>query len=198
MSTGDQAHLAARRTKAIELKRSGFTYQQIADQMAEHYHGNKAAAFMDIFRALEQHRTELAENIEMLRQIEDERDDDLRRRMYAILAVRHPLVQGGKVVTDRDGNPIRDFGPNLAAVDRLGRISERYSKRHGLDASPSLTIAFEQRTDLEATVVVEAILAGFAAIENMDPAQRMMALEAAQAKLSAIDGEVVSDTEDPS
>jgi len=196
MGTGDQAHLAARRTKAIELKRSGFTYQQIADQMAEHYHGDKAAAYMDISRALAQHRAELAESVEMLRQIEDERDDGMRRTLYAILAGRHPLIQGGKVVTDRDGNPVRDFGPNMAAIDRLGRISERYSKRHGLDASPSLTIAFEQRTDLEATVVVEAILAGLGAI-NLDPRQRMVALEAAQAKLSAIDGEVISDTGDP-
>jgi len=196
MGTGDQAHLAARRTKAIELKRSGFTYQQIADQMAEHYHGDKAAAYMDISRALAQHRAELAESVEMLRQIEDERDDGMRRTLYAILAGRHPLIQGGKVVTDRDGNPVRDFGPNLAAIDRLGRISERYSKRHGLDASPSLTIAFEQRTDLEATVGVEAILAGLGAI-NLDPRQRMVALEAAQAKLSAIDGEVISDTGDP-
>lgn len=189
---GDHVVIAQRRARAVAMKRSGMNYTQIADAMEE-YHGDRSFAYRDVQRALRDARAQLAESVEQLIQMEDERDDDIRRRIYAIIAARHYVVQGGKIVKDDDGIPLVDHGPVLQAIDRLDRLGARFARRHGLDQPERIEIAFEQRADLEVMAVVEAILAGFAAVD-MPPEARQRALEAAQASLATIDGEVVSDT----
>lgn len=193
---GDAAEDAARRSKAIQLKNTGMTWQQIADQMYDDYHGAKSAVWKDVQAALKQSRREIDASLEDLIQMEDERYDSYRRRAYAIMTRPHYVVQGGKVVTGLDGNPLVDDEPALKAMDRLLTISRQYARLHGLDANEKLEIAFAQRTDLESTIVVEAILAGFDAA-GLSPALRMKALEAAQVKLSGVvDGEVVGEIEE--
>lgn len=193
---GDAAEDAARRAKAIQLKSSGLTWQQIADQMSEEYHGNKGSAWKDVRVALDQSRREIDASLEHLIQIEDARYDDLRRRAYSIMSRPHRLYHAGKLVRDADGNAVLDDEPALKAMDRLLAIARQYARLHGLDANEKLEIAFAQRADLESTIVVEAILAGFDAAD-LPPALRMKALEAAQRRLSAVDGEVVAETEEP-
>ena len=187
--------MAALRLQAVAMKRSGMTYQQIADSIPS-YNGARATAYKQIKRALSETRELLAESVEQLILMEDERDDDMRRRLYAIIARPHYVVQGGALVMGQDGRPLLDDMPILQAIDRLGALSKRFSARHGLDAPERIEIAFEERADLEVRRVVEAILAGFAAAD-LPADKRMLALEAAQVSLGVIDGEVVSDTEDP-
>ncbi|MGW2213286.1 hypothetical protein [Streptomyces sp. NPDC001781] len=213
MSRGDppnrqpshRAHVARRRAKAVELKNRGLSWQQVAEQMAvdypEYLDGegapSAATACMDVSRALKQANKELAMGLEEYRESARMRLDGLRRQVFAVLARPHYVLHAGQIVNGPDGNPMRDDGPVLAAVDRLMRIEERQAKIDGTDASEKLTIALERRVDEETTVVVESILAGANAIE-LEPAQRQRMLEAAGAHLRTVEGEVVSDTDDPS
>lgn len=194
-----RAMVAQRRARAIELKNRGLSWQQVAEQVpyldAE---GNPSAAFacVDVTRALKQANKELSMGLEEYREAARMRLDGLRRQVFAVLARPHYVLHAGQIVKDEQGNPIRDDGVILAAVDRLMRIEERQAKIDGTDASEKLTIALERRVDEETTVVVESILAGANAIE-LEPAQRQRMLEAAGAHLRTLEGEVVSETEEP-
>jgi hypothetical protein len=195
-----RAMVAQRRAKAIELKNRGLSWQQVAEQVpyldAE---GNPSAAFacVDVTRALKQANKELSMGLEEYREAARMRLDGLRRQVFAVLARPHYVMHAGQIARDEDGNPIRDDGPVLAAVDRLLRIEERQAKIDGTDASEKLTIALDRRVDEETTVVVESILAGANAIE-LEPAQRQRMLEAAGAHLRTLEGEVVGESEEPS
>lgn len=177
------------------MRRSGATYQQIADAIPE-YEGRRGWVHGDVQIAFKQARADLVEGTEQLIQMEDLRDDHLRQILYRIMATRHYVVQNGSVVNGPDGTPLLDDGPIMSAIDRLGVISVRHAKRHGLDQPDKIEIKFDERADLEVRRVVEAILAGFAAAD-LPADKRLRALEAAQLSLGIVDGEVVSDTEDP-
>lgn len=190
-----RAEVAERRNRAIKLKNSGMTWYQVAEAMEyRDAEGNPdpAKAAMDAHRALKQHLAEMHQSLEEMVLLADHRDDDLRRRLNVILSTRHPLVQGGKVVIDEDGEPVYDLAPHFHAIDRLLKLEQAYANRHGLNAPEKLQVALERRIDVESAVVAEAILAGFDAA-NLEPQARMLALEAAQNHLHTIDGEVVSE-----
>jgi hypothetical protein len=213
MAHGDPPHhqpsyramVAQRRARAIELKNRGMSWQQVAEAMAANYpeyrdsEGNPSAAVacVDVSRALKQANKELSMGLEEYREAARMRLDGLRRQVFAVLARPHYVLHAGQVVKDDDGNPMRDDGPILAAVDRLLRIEERQAKIDGTDASEKLTIALDRRVDEETAVVVESILAGANAVD-LEPAQRQRMLEAAGAHLRTLEGEVVGETEDPS
>lgn len=200
-----RAYVARRRSRAIELKNRGMTWQQVADQMLPEYpeyldpegHASAAYACVDVSRALKQANKELAMGLEEYREAARMRLDGLRRQVFAVLARPHYVLHQGQFVVDEDGNKVRDDAPVLAAVDRLLRIEERQAKIDGTDASEKLTIALDRRVDEETTVVVESILAGANAVD-LEPAQRQLMLEAAGAHLRALEGEVVSETDEPS
>lgn len=197
-----RAMVAQRRAKAIELKNRGLSWQQVAEQMTPEYNdteGVPSAAFacVDVTRALKQASKELNMGLEEYREAARMRLDGLRRQVFAVLARPHYVLHAGQIARDEDGNPIRDDGPILAAVDRLLRIEERQAKIDGTDASEKLTIALDRRVDEETTVVVESILAGANAIE-LEPAMRQRMLEAAGAHLRTVEGEVIGESEDPS
>lgn len=196
-----RAMVAQRRTRAIELKNRGLSWQQVAEQMSPAYldsDGNPsaAAACVDVTRALKQANKELSMGLEEYREAARMRLDGLRRQVFAVLARPHYVLYQGEIVKDDEGNPMRDDGVVLACVDRLQRIEERQAKIDGTDASEKLTIALDRRVDEETTVVVEAILAGANAVE-MEPAQRQRMLEAAGAHLRVLEGEVVGEAEEP-
>lgn len=199
------AYVARRRTKAIELKNRGLSWVQVADQLSPEYpeyldsEGNPSGptACVDVSRALKQANRELSMGVEEYREAARMRLDGMRRQVFAVLARPHYAYSGGKPVLDADGKQVRDDGPVLAAIDRLQRIEERQAKIDGTDASEKLTIALDRRVDEETTVVVETILAVFNALPELTPDVRQRALEAASTHLSTVEGEVVSDTEDP-
>lgn len=133
--------------------------------------------------------------LEALVQQSDMRYDHLRRRAHAILVADHPLVQGGEIVRDAEGRPLRDAGPQLAAISALLRIESQWADLHGINASKKLDIALNVRADVESNLVAEAVLAAAEAL-GLEPQQRMLALEAAAARLDTVDAEVISDESD--
>lgn len=122
----------------------------------------------------------------------DMRYDAMRKRIHGILAADHPVVQNGVIIRDDQGRPLKDAGPTLAAINTWLNIEKSWSATHGTDASKKLEIALEHRSDLEANLVAEAVLAAAEAL-GLEPAQRMLALEAAAARLDVVDGEVIED-----
>ena len=196
-----RAMVAQRRAKAIEMKNRGLSWQQVAEQMAPAYNnsdGEPSAAFacVDVTRALKQANKELSMGLEEYREAARMRLDGLRRQVFAVLARPHYVLHQGQIVNGPDGQPLKDDGAVLAAVDRLRRIEERQAKIDGTDASEKLTIALDRRVDEETTVVVESILAAFNALPELGPDIRQRALEAAGAHLRTLEGEVVSETDD--
>ena len=199
----DRHDVAKRRAAAIALVNSGLTQRQAAEQLMAQYphyqdaegrpHQGRVAE--DISRALEQQRAELNQNLEEMIQLGNLRLQAMRRIVYGVIARPHYVLYQGTFVIDEEGNKVRDDGPILSGIDRLTKIEERWAKLNGADAGQELKIAMERRSDMEATVVTEAILAGFDAVE-MEPAVRQRALEAAQARMAVIDaemGEIVSE-----
>lgn len=192
--------VAQRRAKAIELKNRGLSWQQVAEQVPYlDTDGEPSAAFacVDVTRALKQANKELSMGLEEYREAARMRLDGLRRQVFAVLARPHYVMYQGQFVIDEDGNKVRDDGPVLAAVDRLMKIEERQAKIDGTDASEKLTIALDRRVDEETTVVVESILAAFNALPELGPDMRQRALEAAGSHLRTLEGDVVSETEEP-
>jgi len=139
---------------------------------------------------------ETEKELEALVQQSDMRYDAMRRRAHAIMVADHPLVQGGEIVRDEQGRPLRDAGPQLAALNALLRIESQWSDLHGVNASKKLDIALNVRADVESNLVAEAVLAAAEAL-GLEPQQRMIALEAAAARLDVVDGEVISDEQSP-
>lgn len=195
-SNGEQHDVARRRNEAIALANSGLTQYQVAEQLMGRYpHYRKAdgspaqnRVAEDISRALAQQRSELNQNLEEMIQLGNLRLQAMRRVVYGVIARPHYVMYQGVFVIDEEGNKVRDDAPVLQAIDRLTRIEERWAKLNGADAGQELKIALERRADLEETVVTEAILAGFDAID-MDPGTRQRALEAAQARMATIGAE---------
>jgi hypothetical protein len=122
----------------------------------------------------------------------DMRYDAMRKRIHGVLAADHPVVQNGVIIRDDQGRPLKDAGPVLAAISTWLRIEKQWSETHGTDASKKLEIALERRSDLESNLIAEAVMAGIEAL-GVDPAQRMLALEAAAARLDVVDAEVIED-----
>jgi len=102
---------ADRMRQALELRKAGVTFEQIATRLG---FSDRGAAYKAICRALEETLTEPAEE---LRTLETERLDRL------LLAVWKPALEG-----------------DLKAVDRVLRILESRRKLLGLDAPVSLQI----------------------------------------------------------
>jgi len=122
----------------------------------------------------------------------DMRYDAMRKRVHAILVADHPLVQQGTIVRDANGVPLKDAGPVLAAIQSLLRIESQWTDLHGINASKKLEIALTARSDVESNLVAEAVLAAIEAL-GLEPAQRMLALETAAARLEVVDAEVVDE-----
>ncbi|MFG2373707.1 hypothetical protein ACGFY9_19810 [Streptomyces sp. NPDC048504] len=106
------------------------------------------------------------------------------------------MVQGGAVVLDPNGQPLRDDAPTLKANEQLVRISESWRKLFGLDAPEQLNIALERRVDEESADMAEVLLKVIPEVleaVDMDGAFRARlttyALELAGWHLRSIDGE---------
>jgi hypothetical protein len=118
-------------TRALEYRRRGLDYRQIAAQM-----GWRAAssAYAAVQRALADTAYEVSDEV---RAIETARLDDLTRVLHRVLVSRHYVVSvgSGRIVRHPDsGEPLVDDGPTLHAVAGLLRIAERRAKLLGLDA----------------------------------------------------------------
>ena len=203
---GDQSVVEARRWKAVTLANRGLTYRMVAEQLAEDYRritptltidqiANQVG--VDIHRALKMYRQRSDHAVEERIAAQQLRFAELRRRLYGIIAQRHYVLYQGEIVSGPDGEPLADQGPVLAALAQLQALEDKQAKLEGTYQREKLDIALERRVEDESVDVVEAILAGFAALPELDPAVRQRALEAAGAHLRTIQGEVVDRTEEP-
>src|SRR6266403_1542146 len=165
----------------------GLTWEEAAKASG---YNSAAAACTDVGRYLKKLRAQTDKELEGLVQQSDMRYDVMRRKAYGIMMSDHPMVQNGKIVKDAEGNPVKDIAPQLSALMTMLRIEKQWSELHGTEASKKLEIALESRGDVEASLVTEAILAAAQAL-NLEPAQRMLALEAAAARLEVVDAEVI-------
>jgi hypothetical protein len=201
----DMARVEARRWKAVTLANRGLTHKMVATEMAEDYRAHNPDLTLiqieqhvgvDIHRALEEYRKRADHAVEEKITAQALRFQDIRRQLYGILARHHYVLHQGEIVSGPDGQPLRDNGPVLAALNQLRALEDQEARLHGTYQREKLDIALGRRVDEEATDVVEAILAGFAAVPDLEPAVRQRALEAAGAHLRTIEGEVVDERDD--
>lgn len=199
----DHAVVEARRWRAVTLANRGLTHKMIAQELAAEYRRHtpdlslvriEAQVSVDILRALKAYRKRADQSVEERITAQVLRFNEIRRRLYAIIVEPHPVLHAGEIVRDEEGRPLQDRGPVLAALAQLRGLEDQQARVEGTYAREKIDVALGRRVDEEATDVVEAILAGFAALPDLEPALRQRALEAAGAHLRTIEGEVVADT----
>jgi hypothetical protein len=118
---------AERDAQALELRAAGLSFRQIARQLG----CSTTAAHRRVTRGLDRTLREPADHV---RTLELQRLDQLQAHAVEVLRGRHVVIQGGRVVVDRQGQPYTDHGPVLAAIAALLRIAERRARLLGLDA----------------------------------------------------------------
>lgn len=207
--SSNHAAVEARRWRAVTLANRGLTHRMVAEQMADEYRassqdptrltieGISALVSVDISRALKAYRQRADQAVEERITAQQLRFAEIRRRLFGIIAQRHYVLHQGAVVNGPDGEPLQDQGPVLTALAQLQHLEDRQARLEGTYQREKMDIALTRRVDEEAADVVEAILAGFAAVPELEPAARQRALEAASAHLHTLEGEVVGETEDP-
>lgn len=196
-SAGDQAVVEARRWKAVTLANRGLTHRMIAEQMQTEYRDHnpdlsliqiESHVGVDIHRALKEYRRRTDAGIEEKLTAASLRLNEIRRRLYAVIVADHYVLSSGSIVKDDEGRPLKDNGPVLAALGQLRALEEQQARLEGTNAREKIDIALDRRIQDEATDVVEAILAGFAAVPELEPAVRQRVLEAAGAHLRGPEG----------
>lgn len=209
-NSGDHAVVEARRWRAVTLQNRGLTLKMIAVEMQEEYRRHnpdltliqiESHVGVDITRALQEYRKRADYAVEERITAQSLRFSEIRRRLFKIIADRHYVLNKGEIVyglpgPDGEARPLQDDGPVLAALAQLQVLEDRQARLEGTYQREKLDIALDRRVDEEARDVVEAILAGFAAVPDLEPAARQRALEAAGAHLRTIEGEVVSERND--
>lgn len=145
-----RAELADRRTRLVQYRIDGRTYEEIYEELG---YASANAASKDFSRVLEMNIAEQHASLDVYRETELLRlDGELERltalyeRVEAILDEQHITISNGRVII-HGGETIPDWGPVLAAADRLIRIdegrrknSERRCKLLGLDAPQQVEV----------------------------------------------------------
>jgi hypothetical protein len=129
-SKAQRTATAERRAKAVALRLTGTSFDEIAQKLG---YTNRGAAWNDINRALEANIAEQRSNVEVYREQELLRLDLLWVEAWKVLKTPHLTVSHGKVIYHEDG-PLLDDGPVLNAIDRCLKIQERRARYLGLDA----------------------------------------------------------------
>jgi hypothetical protein len=163
-SKAQQAATAERRKKAIALKLAGLDYQAIADQLG---YADRAAAWIDIDRALKKNLAEEAEQVELLRHVAVQQLNRLQAAVW----------------------PKAVKGDTRAAETALRVITQR-CKLQGVEA-PTL-IALEHRLDLEGELVAAALGAALDAVPDLPHETRVAMLGAAQQHLLGAGGDAAA------
>lgn len=127
MPRRDRIAATARQVEALQLRGNGRSYAEIGQALGI----TKQAAHKLVTRALD---ATLRETAEQTRLLELDCLDRLTTEAVAVLGRFHYVVQGGEIIKDDDGQPLRDDGPVLAAVGQLVRLGESRRKLLGIDA----------------------------------------------------------------
>lgn len=151
-SKAQRAITAERRKQAVAMRLSGSNLDQIVTVLG---YASRAAASVDIKRAMETAVVEQSRSVEVYREEELQRLDLLLSEAWSILKREHITVSHGRVVRDDMDQTIPDVGPVLAAMDRILKIQERRAKLLGLDAP--------QRHEVVSMDAIDAAIASLSA-----------------------------------
>jgi predicted transcriptional regulator len=123
--------MAERRTRVVNMRVSGATVDQIAQQLGL----TKSQVSHDLERTLKSRTAELGSAVENLRSLEAEKLDAMERVAWKVLAKPHYAVSAtGNVARHPETKEVLiDDGPTLQAISSLLRIQERRAKLLGLD-----------------------------------------------------------------
>jgi hypothetical protein len=119
--------VSQRNADAVRLRAEGWSYQRIAEELGFADSDGAYQCVQAGLRAVVREPTEVAVHLELTGL------NEMSRAVWAVLRRDHVIVSQGRVVT-RDGKPVPDDGPILAAIDRLLKIQERRARLLGLDA----------------------------------------------------------------
>jgi len=143
-----------RRAEAIRLRIEGKPWQEIADLCG---HSDKAAAYKDVQRALDERRTQLGLDTDQLLELELAKLDAMEAAAWKVLRTKHLTVSHGRVITITKNDPaggeaetveLEDDGPVLAAIGTLLRVGERRSKLLGLDSPTKIDAGVTVRYEI--------------------------------------------------
>lgn len=154
--------------RCLELRRSGATFRQIAAEVGI----SVANAHKRVMRGLDRTRREPAD---ALRELELERLDRLQVEATKVLAANHVVIQGGKAVVDKQGEPYRDHAPTLTAIRTLVQVQESRRRLLGLDAPTrhDVSARFHTIDELDREIAeLESLLGERAEPEGVDLYQR--------------------------
>ncbi|MGH3586136.1 MAG: hypothetical protein ACRDQ0_07405 [Pseudonocardia sp.] len=129
---------ARRDAAAVKLRDEGHTLQEIADELG---YCDKGEASRAIRRAFADVAREPVESLTraLLAQLEDLTDATLE-----ILERDHLAHSHGQLVVGRDGEPLLDDGPKLAAIREARQLNESIRKLVGADAPSRVSVEAER------------------------------------------------------
>jgi hypothetical protein len=116
-------NIAVRRTKLLELRRMGVSYDD--PRIEALGYSSPASARKDLNRVLQEHRDDEKAEAAVYRQQENERLD-------ALLEAAWPRATTPTPVLDKDGEVV-DHALDMRAVDTVLRLMDRRAKLNGLD-----------------------------------------------------------------
>lgn len=115
--------------RAVELRRRGLHYDQIAESLG---FASKSSAFEAVKRGLKDLYTE---DVDGQRLLELERLDDMLRVLTRVALAKHRAAgRDGKLLADEKGQPVYDDAINVTAALGVVKLSESRRKLLGLDA----------------------------------------------------------------
>ncbi len=156
VSSAKRAQVAVRRSRAIAMRLEGRSYDQIAQELG---YSSRATACKDVTRATEIAILEQRAGVEVLREQELMRLDQLWQEVWRVLKTEHYVLSQGRIVerAQSDGTVagLLDDGPVLQAIDRLLKIQERRSKYLGLDAPVRHEVTLDELDDQIRTLTRE-------------------------------------------
>lgn len=138
---GPRVLSAERRKRVVELRNQDLSFREIAAEMGVDVH----SAWRHYQKALREiPAAAIAEHAALQAKRRDEqlqRIDMEREIVMEVLTAFHVTVSQGRVVSLGDGGPVPDFGPVLAAVDRLHKLDNQESELLGLKAKAEVNIS---------------------------------------------------------
>jgi hypothetical protein len=131
-SRARRAVTAERRARLIQERLKGRLFEDIWEDLG---YASRSAATKDFSRAFEIRITEQRTSVEVYRELELTRLDQLTLEAINVLRTQHyAITPSGKVGRHPDTDEVLvDDGPTLAAIDRLLKIQDRRARLLGLD-----------------------------------------------------------------
>lgn len=132
---------AANDLRAAQLRAQGWTYQRIAEELGYNPKTGKSAAIDAVRRGGKDITREAGKE---LLEILTDRLETLYEKAVDVSEREHIVVSHGKIIRDDGGRPLRDSGPELAAIREARATLESFRKLLGLDAPSRVSVEAEQ------------------------------------------------------